>query len=374
VKPLPTSTILISDVSAEYEIRVTEKLSVVPGVSYQHVKYDDSDYYDTADSEKNEAFLNGKSASIATTSGFLRTDFRAAKNLRIVAAIRADKFSSPDDIYLAYEFATTYKINEKNLIRAAITRSNSGSFIGVINLNLVVQTPIPGLNVIRSGNKNVELLTVNMIELGFRSQLSKSLQIDLDIFRQHAENFNAILIANIVNPAPGVFIPNEQQFRNVPTTASQIGVTFSINFVPNEKIQVKPFITIQKTETEDLASTYMEPSKFPVTYSDSEHRHTPTIYGGYYMNFKASEKFNLNISGYYFSSHRQYAASDIENESDAGDINGTFLVNMKVNYAITKQFNAFFNARNILNSDTRQYFGTDKIGGLYLLGISFGMN
>ncbi|RAW03263.1 TonB-dependent receptor plug domain-containing protein [Pseudochryseolinea flava] len=374
----------ISDVSAEYEIKLGEKASIVPGFSFQHVNYDDTDYYDPNDLEKREAFLNGTSASISTTSGFLRTDVRPVKNLRIVAAVRADKFSSPDDVYLAYEFASTYKINDKNLIRAAVTRSNSGSFIGVNNLNLVVV--IPGLNVVRSGNEEVKLLTVNMVEVGFRTQLTKGLQLDFDIFRQHAKDFNAILVTNVAQPIPGVYVPNQQQFRNVPTTATQIGATFSINYVPNEKIQIKPFFTIQKTETEDLLNTettpetsnpnsdYYDPAKFDVTFYDSKHTHTPSVYGGYLINFKASEKFNINLNGYFFSSHRQYAASDDLNTSKAGDIKSTMLVNLKVNYAITKQINIFANGRNILNSETRQYFGTDKIGGVYLLGAAVNIN
>lgn len=356
----------IADINAEYEIKAGEKVSIVPGVSFQHVQYSDEDYF-----EGNRAFLNGTSADISTLSGFVRTDIKPVKNLRIIAALRADKFSSPDDVYLAYELATTYKINESNLIRAAITRSNSGSFIGVNNLNLhvPVQTPFGTYDVVRAGNKDVELLTVNMIEFGYRSQLSKSLQIDFDAFVQKAENFNAILIVGGEQPIPAVFIPTEQQFRNVPTTAQQIGATFSINFVPNERLQFKPFVTVQKTETKDLSANYVDPT-LGETYSDSEHKNTPSVYGGYYFNYKATEWFNVNINGYYFASHRQYHLTDLTYTSNAGDIEGVFLVNAKLNFAITKQFNLFLNGRNI-TANSRQYFGTDKIGSVYLLGASF---
>jgi len=319
--------------------------------------YSDEDYF-----KGNRAFLNGTEADINTASGFLRIDFRPVKNLRVIAATRADKFSSPDDVYLAYEFAATYKINNGNLIRTAITRSNSGSFIGVNNLNLVVPVG-PGVNLVRSGNKDVELLTVNMIEVGFRSQLSKRLQIDLDLFTQNAENFNGILVTGATT----------QQFRNVPTSARQIGVTFSLNFVPSERIQVKPFVTIQKTETEDLPSVYYDPAIVPITYSDSKHKQTPSVYGGYYFNYKVTERFNVNLNGYYFASHRQYHRSDLAYGSKAGDIEGVVLLNAKLNFSITKQINVFLNGRNI-TANSRQYFGTDKIEGVYMLGASFNLN
>ena len=123
----------VADIVAEYEIAIGEKLSIVPGISYQDVTFDDTDY--AADGP---TFLGGKETNINTSAGFVRLDAKPTTNWRIIGAIRADKFSSPDDIYLAYEFATTYKLNEKNLVRAAYTRSNSGSFIAVNYLDVRV--------------------------------------------------------------------------------------------------------------------------------------------------------------------------------------------------------------------------------------------
>jgi iron complex outermembrane receptor protein len=348
----------IADATAEYEFTVTEKYSITPGISYQTVRYDDKDYAETG-----PTFLDSTAQTINTGSAFLRTDLKPINNLRIIAAIRADKFSTPDDVYLAYEFATTYSINEKNLIRAAITRSNSGSFIGITKLNLFVQVA-PGTFLHRYGNENVDLLTVNMVEFGYRSQLSKSLQLDFDVFAQQADHFNALLINSML----------DQSVHNIPTSAKQIGTTISFNFVPSEKIQFKPFVTFQKTDTKNLASAYTNPETSPVTYSDSKHRHTPSFYGGWYLNFKASEKFNLNMNGYYFAAHRQYNATDRADVSEGGDISGEFLVNLKASYQIIKGLNVFVNGRNVFNSDSREYWGTDKIGGLYSAGASFNLN
>ena len=130
----------VADIVAEYEIAIGEKLSIVPGLSYQDVTFDDTDY--AADGP---TFLGGKETNINTSAGFVRLDAKPTTNWRIIGAIRADKFSSPDDIYLAYEFATTYKLNEKNLVRAAYTRSNSGSFIAVNYLDVSVPVA-PGVD------------------------------------------------------------------------------------------------------------------------------------------------------------------------------------------------------------------------------------
>ncbi len=55
------------------------------------------------------------------------------------------------------EVRLTYKLNSKNLFRLAVTRSNSGSFIGYNFLNI-------GCGQI--GNTNLDLFTINIIDLG----------------------------------------------------------------------------------------------------------------------------------------------------------------------------------------------------------------
>lgn len=347
----------IGEVTGEYEIKLGKKASVVPGISYQNANYSDKDYVGDGLN-----FLAGKEVSITTTSAFVRTDVKPIKNLRIIAAGRADKFSVPDKTYFAYEFATTYRLAEHHLIRAAVTRSNSGSFVANNYLNLVIpNVPIPGVDFVRRGQPNINLLTINMIEFGYRVQFTKVLQVDIDVFQQTARNMNAL----VAKPPYTL-----QESTNIPTTATQLGTTLSINFVPSDKFQFKPFVTFQKTDTDQLMTAYVEGA----STTSGRHTNTPGIYGGYYLNYKPSTKFNININGYYFAAHRQYDASDPTDTSDAGNISGKMLVNLKAAYALTKNFNVFLNGRNILNNDSREFFGADRIGGLYLVGASFSLN
>jgi iron complex outermembrane receptor protein len=224
---------------------------------------------------------------------------------------------------------------------------------------------MPGVNFERKGNQDLKLFRINMIELGYRVQFSNKVQLDIDVFRQKAENFTSL-------QTTGMF---SQQFRNIPTTAEQLGATVSLNIVPNENFQVKPFITFQKTEIDSLPSSYFDASIDPtLTYSSKDHENTPSFYGGAYVNYKAGKKWNFNVNGYFFSNHRQYDASDLDDNSEAGNISGKAIVNFKVNYAVLKQLNLFFNGRNIFNNSSREYYGTDRIGGVYSLGASFSLN
>jgi iron complex outermembrane receptor protein len=363
------------DATVEYGITIGEKNTITPGISYQNVDFTDKPYVNP--DQNIFGFLNAN-RSINTLAGFIRTDINPSEHWRIMAAIRADKFSTPDKTRVAYELATTYKLNANHLIRAAITRSNSGSFIGNTYLDITANTGIPTAPTAKQiGNKDLALLTVEMYEVGYRAQLSKNFQLDVDIFRQTVDNMSAIVLTEmqatqLPPPYPAV-IPKTYQMQNVPTSLTQHGITLSLNYVPNDKIQVKPFVTVQKTKTYDLISAYTS-SDFNPTYSDSDHENTPSWYGGFYMNFKASPKFTVNLSSYTYASHNQYDYADKTGTGTLGSIDGKFLLNAKVNYSPVKALSIFLNGRNILNSESREFYGADTIGGMYMVGASLSLN
>jgi iron complex outermembrane recepter protein len=364
-----------ADINVEYPLTF-KKLTLTPGVSFQSAVYDDEPY--TVEKGNEEGFLNAKQG-IQTLAGYLRADLAVTKAWRVLAAVRADKFSSPDKTTVAYEFATTYELNDKHLLRLAFTRSNSGSFIGNNYLDVTEPTPVPNITGGQRGNKDLDLFTVTLYELGYRVKLSKSVQLDLDVFRQEADHFSTIVLSGFAPTPP--FPPGTPlmyRFENLPTTATQHGATLSLNIVPNERIHFKPFITFQRTETEDLPDgpeNFISPDLgLPITYTKGEHKNTPSWYGGYYFDYKLSTRFSVNLNGYFFAAHHQYDVIDPTGESDLGKIKGKVLVNAKVNFAATRQLDFFVNARNALNSDSREFFGTDQIGAVYAAGAALKLN
>ena len=357
----------VTDASAEYEFTIGKNLTITPGLSYQNVRFDDSEF-----AVNGPTFLGGIDRDITTTAGYVRADAHITPKLRLLGGIRADKFSVPDDLYLAYEMAATYKLNENNIIRAAFTRSNSGSFIATNYIDLQIPTPL-GFNYVRAGNENMDLFTVQMIELGYRVKLTKTMQLDVDIFHQVADNFYALVLTDVVDV--GVIVPTREQFMNIPMKGIQNGATLGLNIVPNDKIQFKPFITVQKTETKDMASSYVSSAIDPtLTFTDSEHKSTPSFYGGYYLNAKLLSKLNLNMNGYYYAAHRQYDREDPAATGVQGDISGKFLVNIKANWALTRNVNLYANARNVLNNRSREFYAADRSAGLYMVGVSLNIN
>lgn len=350
----------VFDFMAEYEIKIGKLGSIVPGVSYMSANFDDSKYQSPTET----TFFAGKSQDIRTLSGFVRTDWNFTEKWRVIAAARLDKFSVPDASYIAYEFASTYSLNEANLVRAAVTRSNSGSFVGN---NYVDFTGVVAI----LGNQNTKLFVVNMIEVGYRTKLSDRFQIDLDVFQQKGSNVVAYMVSGFQSPAPGVVVPSLIQLQGTPIESTQQGFTLSFNYILNQRVQFKPFITYQSTETKNFPDQYVLPSLAPVTYSTISHKAAPAFFGGWYFNYN-QEKWNVNISGYYMGEQEKYAGNlSFPAPPVPVDTNPSkFLLNAQVGYNLTKSLSAFATGRNLLNQTGREFGYTDKIGSFYGFGLN----
>jgi iron complex outermembrane receptor protein len=185
------------DVIAEYPFQVNEKITITPGVAYQTANISDEKY--TVDGDMRTGFLNG-SVDLHSSAAFLRADLNLTKNWRVITAGRVDKFSAPDRTTFAYEFASTYQLGEKHMVHAAVTRSNAGAFIGQAFANYNMEVA-PGYVIHAGGSDDYNLFRIQMVEVGYRVKVHKSLQLDLDVFRQKGDNFASYLITEFA-PSP----------------------------------------------------------------------------------------------------------------------------------------------------------------------------
>jgi len=361
------------DTYLEYDYHVNDALSIRPGISYQRSTYTGKDQGDAA-----VGALNGEQ-TIRTFSASLRADYHITDAWRVVGAGRLDRFTAPEENFISYQLATTYDINEKNIIRAVYAKSNSGSFQAQTFLNISetydVPTPFgtfPGIFEFQ-GNEELDLFEVQLIELGYRSKLQDNLELNLEVFYQVTDNSNDIVNDEV--PAP--YLPQVSQvaqFQNLPLRAKQFGATFSFNYVPSVKLQVKPYITIQKTETEDFPVALNTPgydasANIEIT-TEADNDQTPSVFGGFYLNYKPASKWNVNINSYYLGEQTQYSFYDVVNTTNtAGEIDGKFILNAKVNYSINDNFGVFVNGRNLLDNDNVEYYAADRNGMLLMGGL-----
>ncbi len=321
----------IIDIAVEYPWKVSDRLQVRPSINYQSATNDDSEYVQAA---QLGGLLN-RSVTASGIAGSLRADYALSDNWRLIGSVRADKFNKPDDVYVSYQFASTYTVSDKYLFRAAYAKSNSSAFALYTSTELVVDvdlglSPVPGAGpqyrTAFLGNSDIDLVTVAMAEIGFRAKISEHLQIDIDAFRQETSNSSTYMVSErtfqptgLPDPFPPVVPATEiSTIENFPTEAIQMGVTLSANFVPSTRLQIKPFLTVQKTEVENIAlglnTLPIDPATNPYNiYNgfDDENRSTPRIYGGAFIHGVITSKLHANLSAYFFGDHTQFSPADI---------------------------------------------------------------
>ncbi|MGB3182369.1 MAG: TonB-dependent receptor [Cyclobacteriaceae bacterium] len=349
----------VTNLVLEYGYDLGEKLRVTPSVNYQRASYDDSDYID---SDLNNGLLNGDE-TISLIAGSFRADANITAGLRLIGAVRADKFNTHDDLSLSYQFATTYKPTEDLMLRAVYSRSNSGAFHGNNFLDATLVQPDRALTV--RGSENLDLTSNTMMEIGVRSQLARFLQADLALFHQTLDNVQTIITTGVdmSNPAYPVI---SQEYRTLPLRGIQKGATLSLNFVPASYLQVKPFVTFQQTDVEDLPEemTLMAPT------SDEKHEQTPSVYGGLIANITPVSRLNVNLNTYFMGAQTIYYEG-YDPTSGMNNLDSKMLLNAKVSYNVWDKLNLYVNMRNFMNHDSREHYGTDHTAASYLFGASY---
>ncbi len=102
---------------------------------------------------------------------------------------------------------------------------------------------------------------------------------------------------------------------------------------------------------------------------DTEDKHvsksTPTFYGSVGLIYKPFEQLSVAANTYFYSKQEATIVYD------SRTIASKCIVNLKVGYHPTDQFEVFFNAHNLLNDKKREFLDADENGGIYSFGVNF---
>ncbi|NJK85336.1 MAG: hypothetical protein HC906_04580 [Bacteroidales bacterium] len=253
--------------SVEYEKTILGSLTLRPGISYQQAIYDDQKHLSAEALQNHWGFLNG-APELTAVSGYLRSDYKAFEKLRIIAALRADKYNVPNKTYLTYQFIGSFDINKTNVVRAVYSRANRGPFIVDSYADytwLVVSEEQAALQPSTMypntsywfGNKNLKLPVIDMIELGYRTQPVKNMMIDIEAFRTTTSHYSYFL--------PDTFSVTFDFLKQLPASATsyvryynfdmktiQTGLTANVSMVINPQLKVRIFGTLQTTELKNV--------------------------------------------------------------------------------------------------------------------------
>nr|WP_321453889.1 TonB-dependent receptor plug domain-containing protein [uncultured Carboxylicivirga sp.] len=373
------------DAKAGYNFKF-KNLTIRPGIEADYSVYSDEDYVDV---DSDEGLLNG-SVDLGTFQGSLRLDYTAFKKLRLTGALVKGYFTATDNDFTSYQFSASYKANESTLLRAVASKANSGPFVLNTYMNKTISMSVMGqetdqmgdMTMYKLGNKDLLPMEMRMLEVGARKKIGKKLQADLSVFYNRSKNFSEMtkgLGADEDIESSGTTIT--ESVENIDLEANQLGATLSLKYVHNEKLNASFFATYQHTKLENYkvneASFYegitgesadgFDFNATP-TYMSLDHNYTPKFYGGGYVNYQPSKKWNINTSFYAYSKQKTFYT--IGQDFKWVEIDPKFTLNLKTSYQVTNWLNTYLNVRNLTNSTSREFLFTDKTGVSYLLGCN----
>jgi iron complex outermembrane receptor protein len=377
------------DANFEYNYTLGN-LSLQPGLSYRSAIYDDTKYSDII----NKTGIFNARGQIITKSASLRGEYTMLdERIRLVAGLTTNTFNYPDTTYLSYQFATTYKLNKNHLFRAVYSRAPRSATIYDNYVNQQVSYFQTGyqnyLMLALEGNKHLQLLTADMLEIGYRGKLTSKLYIDAELFNIRSKNYNSIVTSAAYKKLSGsdtiTVVPLVP--TNLPTRLLQQGVTLSLHY-KSDKLQVKPFITIQRSTIKDYSAYSNTPDATagPIQndpllnniYSGigtaSTLESTPEVFGGGSVNYTPASKININMSAYYYTSQTYHHVSNvIFNDGVRGidHLNSKLILNASVSYEPVKGLRFFWSGKNLFNNRSREFFMSDDIPFSMLAGISY---
>ncbi|MEO6672072.1 MAG: TonB-dependent receptor, partial [Ginsengibacter sp.] len=312
--------------------------------------------------------------------------------LRLVAGFAANQFNLPEKTYISYNLATTYKLSKKHLVRAVYSRAPRSATIydtyvdqRVANYQIGYQKYI---RLTAEGNRNLKLLTANLLELGYRGTITPGLFVDVEVFDISSENYNSIAY----NPSYVKLTGNDTIFvtplvpTNLPVQLHQQGITVSFTS-QLKKVQIKPFITIQRSRVKNYTPYLNTPdADWPLLNNplqnnihsgmgtESALKSTPSVFGGATINYMPTAKLNINLNAYYYSAQTYYHVSNIVfNDGRRGidHINAKVILNASISYEPVKKFHLFCSGKNILNDKSREFFRSDAVPVILLAGINY---
>ena len=122
------------------------------------------------------------------------------------------------------------------------------------------------------------------------------------------------------------------------------------------------YLTAQDTDVKDQFETRSD----PLVLFDSDNKGTPDYYGGINTNWRPMERWNINANAYYMSSHTFV----LQPTKGTKEFPSAVYANFTISHQFNNSVNGFVSAKNISNKNESQYFYTDNIDPLYVIGIS----
>jgi iron complex outermembrane receptor protein len=237
------------------------------------------------------------------------------------------------------------------------------------------------------GNQNLKLLTIDMLEFGYRGRIKENFEIDFVVFGSRAKNYTNIISESTTYDSIVGITHFVMKMNNLAVSARQFGATLSFNCVIG-KFQVRPYASVQHTTLFDYSPYAVSPGAdssilapnaatqniYSGIGTKMKHRATPTLYGGVYLNYQVTSHLNLNMNAYFMTGHTQLESSNLTyNDGKRGveNINPRLIVNVVASYTFFKKLTLFLNFKNCLADRSREFYRGDVPGFKVSGGVNF---
>jgi iron complex outermembrane recepter protein len=365
----------------EYDVKF-DKFTIRPGLSHQYSAYNDLKFL-----KPGQGFLNGK-RDFSVLAASIRIDARPIDPLRLIAAFRAEKYNTHDDLYFSYQFIGSYNIHDKHLVRGVVSRANRSPFL--VDTYADYEWDREGRSspafIYFDGTKNLKLLTMDQYEFGYRVKPNRAIQLDLEAFYTHAKDFGGLYPENVT----GTNMTNiyaTMKFKNIPLTSDQYGLSSAITYIISKDFFVKLFGTYQKTFLTDsyrdkqevilgnMIAFHLLNRETTVYTEDIENEATPSFYGGLICDYKLmNEKLKLNLNTYFMTpqvyKNKYNVFLEDGTTQDGYELNTQVNVNFKISYQVISGLDVYVNARNLLSGD-KEFAFMDDIKPVILGGLQY---
>jgi iron complex outermembrane receptor protein len=389
------------NLNVDYNFR-WNTLNINPGFYFAFNTLNSSPY-----TSVNQSYFSEKKL-LRSFAPSVRLDYKPFKKLRFIGGLRLEKNKFPDKPYLTWQIIGNYLPHETGLIRAVYSRANRSPFMidthtdASVRIDLSDKSETRYTEIRMMGDKNLKLAVADMYELGYRQKIGKHILLNLELFHSRIKDLNTadldelkVKIDRIDKIAPDYL---SYQFRNIKEVQAQTGGTAEIGVVVNNNLNFRVWGTLQHTQIIDhnnsaptlftlgkaLFSDYFFHNNqyldadgyFHITgsdiapeYADMKARSTPSVYGGYELNWQIAKKFSFFSNGYGFTK-QTYTNQFTPTETLAAHISSKMLFNGKISYHFIEKATISISVNNILN-DTSQEFGfMDSVGTQWYLGFN----
>ena len=252
--------------TADYDFKITDFLSVRPGLSWQWIKYSDR-----AEPREDGGILNDEGV-FRKYAPSLRADFNM-NGFRTLLAVRSDKTNAPDKWNTSIQAALSYDVNKSNFVRLVYSHAMRSAVMLFANSTYSRARETLPYRIRFEGNRDVDLMNLDSYELGYRTRPTSKLQIDFEAFYSKSKDYGALMsketsvvipielfqaaiqdYSTLTNPMAMlqyVDCMSTIRYENLPYKVSQIGASVAIDYIISKSFVARLNLNYQKTKIDN---------------------------------------------------------------------------------------------------------------------------